>query len=227
MSILSILLQAVEVATNEAVKTTVEDENLLLITMKGGWVLIPITFMSIVAVYLIIAKSLQIKSAALKDSSLTDKVCDLIADGKVESAINICQATDKPSSKVMAKGLKTLGHPIKDIQDAMEGEARQQIDKLNSGMHYLSIISSIAPMFGFLGTIFGVIKIFYSISLTDNISIGIISEGLYQKMISSAAGLLVGIIAYTAYHLLNASIDKITSDIERQGNKLVSTLREN
>lgn len=227
MSTLAIFLQAVEVATNEAVKTTVQDENLLQITMKGGWVLIPISIMLVLATYLIIAKSFQIKAAKLTDDNFANKVTDLLADGKIESALNICQATDKPASKVLAQGIKTLGHPIKDIQDAMEGEARQQMDKLNNNMHLLSIISSIAPMFGFLGTIFGVIKIFYSISLTDNISIGIISEGLYQKMISSAAGLMVGIIAYAAYHLLNASIDKVTSDIERNGNKLVSSLREN
>jgi len=234
MTALSILLQGavtavdtVKVATHQAITVPVKTESLLDITMKGGWVLIPISFMLLVAVYLIIAKSVHIAGASSKNLNLTDKICDLLVDGKVDNAITICQSSNKPAGHVLAVGLKTLGHPIKDIQDAMEGEARQQIDKLNGGMQYLAVISSIAPMFGFLGTIFGVIKIFYSISLTDNISIGIISEGLYQKMISSASGLLVGIIAYTGYHLLNAAIDKITSDMERQGNKLVSTLRAN
>lgn len=228
MSLLSVLLQApIQVATDQTMAANVAEESLLDITMKGGWVLIPIAFMSVIAIYLIIAKSIQIKLASSKDINLSDKICDLLVDGKVDNAITICKSSNKPAGNVLATGLKTLGHPIKDIQDAMEGEARQQLDKLNGGMQYLSVISSVAPMFGFLGTIFGVIKIFYSISLSDNISIGIISEGLYQKMISSAAGLLVGIIAFTGYHLINAAIDKVTSDIERQGNKLVSTLRDN
>jgi biopolymer transport protein ExbB len=107
----------------------------------------------------------------------------------------------------------------------MEAEARQQVDQLSKGMNYLAIISSIAPMFGFLGTIFGVIKIFYSISLTDNISIGTISGGLYEKMISSAAGLLVGIIAFSAYHILNGSMDRIISSMERQSNQFLNLLR--
>lgn len=228
MSLLSVLLQApIQVATDQTMAANVAEESLLEITMKGGWVLIPIALMSVIAVYLIIAKAIQIKLASSKDINLSDKICDLVVDGKIDNAITICKSSNKPAGNVLAAGLKTLGHPIKDIQDAMEGEARQQLDKLNGGMQYLSVISSVAPMFGFLGTIFGVIKIFYSISLSDNISIGIISEGLYQKMIASAAGLLVGIIAFTGYHLINAAIDKVTSDMERQGNKLVSTLRDN
>ncbi|MDR3705050.1 MAG: MotA/TolQ/ExbB proton channel family protein [Paludibacteraceae bacterium] len=227
MTTLTILQAGVQVATDAAQKTTMKNESLFSIVAKGGWILIPISLMLIIAIYIIIVKILQLKDATNNEQNLTDKICDLLHDGKVESAVNICQASNKPAAKVLATGLKTLGHPIKDIQDAMEGEARQQIDGLNRNMQYLGVISSIAPMFGFLGTIFGVIKIFYSISLTDNISIGIISEGLYQKMISSASGLLVGIVAYTAFHLINSQIDKITSDIEKQGNKLVSALREN
>ncbi|MDR1679666.1 MAG: MotA/TolQ/ExbB proton channel family protein [Prevotellaceae bacterium] len=227
MKILSILQAGIQVATNETQVAGIDSENMLSIVMKGGWILVPIAFLSLVAIYLIIAKTIQINAAKNKNQSLTDKVCDLLIEGKVDSAIGICQTNPKPAAIVLAAGIKTLGHPVKDIQDAMEGEARQQIDKLNSGMQYLGVISSIAPMLGFLGTIFGVIKIFYSISLTDNISIGIISEGLYEKMIASAAGLLVGIIAYSGYHLINASIDKVASDIEKQGNKLVAALREN
>jgi biopolymer transport protein ExbB len=231
MSLLSVLLQVqqagIQVATQQTMSANASEESLLQIVMKGGWVLIPISLMSLIAIYMIIAKSVQLGSSSGKNLNLSDKICDLLVDGKVDNAITICKSSNKPAGRVLAAGLKTLGHPVKDIQDAMEGEARQELDKLNRGMHWLSIISSIAPMFGFLGTIFGVIKIFYSISLTDNISIGIISEGLYQKMISSAAGLLVGIVAYTGYHLLSASIDKISSEIEQEGNKLISTLRQN
>jgi biopolymer transport protein ExbB len=218
----SVAVPAAATATTSAEKAV----SMFDIFLKGGWILVPICLMSVIAVYVIIARWVELHQAS-KAHNLVDTISVMLKEGKVDMAISTCEISNLPVGKMLAAGLRTLGSPIKDIQDAMESEARQQIDILNKGMHYLAIISSVAPMFGFLGTIFGVIKIFYNISLADNISIGIISGGLYQKMISSAAGLTVGIIAFAGYHLLNARIDKITSSMEREGNRLVSLLRNN
>jgi len=219
--LLQIVQPAVSTPTTAAPTQTM---SMFDIFLKGGWILIPIILMSAIAVYIIVARWLELRKAS-HSQNLVDNIGVLLKEGKVDMAISTCEMSNQPVGKVLAAGLHAIGGPIQDIQDAMESEARQQVDLLSRSMHILAIISSIAPMFGFLGTIFGVIKIFYSISLTDNISIGIISGGLYQKMISSASGLAVGIVAFAGYHLLNARIDSITSAMERQGNKLVSLLR--
>lgn len=215
----SILLQNIQqpVVTQHA-------ENMFQIIMKGGWILIPIFFLSLVSFWVIFERWTILKRAS-RTPNLVSTINPMLKEGKLDLAINTCEATNQPVGKVLAAGLHTMGFTIRDIQDAMEAEAHQQVDSLSHGVNYLGIIATIAPMFGFLGTIFGVIKIFYNISLTDNISIGIISGGLYQKMVSSAAGLLVGIIAFAGYHLLNSKIDRITSMMERQSNELMALLR--
>jgi biopolymer transport protein ExbB len=118
-----------------------------------------------------------------------------------------------------------MDYSIEDIREAMEGKSREVLNMLETRMNILSLVASIAPMLGFLGTIMGVIKIFYTISLTDNLSIGSISDGLYQKMICSAAGLLVGIVAFIGYQLLNGRIDKIAAKMEKQGNDFIFFLK--
>ena len=124
-----------------------------------------------------------------------------------------------------AAGLESAEHEDNEIQDALQSEARQQISLLERGMNYLGITASIAPMLGFLGTIFGVIKIFYNISVTNDLNIANISDGLYQKMICSGAGLFVGIIAYSGYYILNGRIDRIVVNIDKYSNNLLKDIR--
>lgn len=204
---------------------TRQTENMFQIFLKGGWILIPIIFLSIVSLFVIIERWRVLRKAA-RVPNMINTIRPLFQNGKIDEAIEVCEKNNQAVGKMLAAGLHTINFTIRDVQDAMEAEAHQQIDKLNQGIHYLVIISTIAPMFGFLGTIFGVIKIFYNISLTDNISIGIISGGLYQKMISSATGLLVGIIAFAGYHILNSKIDRITALMERQANELLMLIRK-
>ncbi len=199
-------------------------ESYFYLILKAGWILLPIGLLSFVSIYVIADRWSKLRRAG-KKHDLMQTIMPMLKEGKIDLAISTCDLSALPEGKVLGAGLRTLGSPISDIQDAMESEARQQMDILGNGMHYLSITSSVAPMLGFLGTIFGVIKIFYNISLADNISIGVISGGLYQKMMSSAAGLLVGIVAFSAYHILNAKIDRIASSTERQSNQLISFLR--
>jgi biopolymer transport protein ExbB len=199
-------------------------ENMFQIIMKGGWILIPIFFLSLVSFWVISERWMILKRAS-RTPNLVSLIKPMLKEGKLDLAIETCEANNQPVGKVLSAGLHTIGFTIRDIQDAMETEAHQQVDSLSRGVHYLAIISTIAPMFGFLGTIFGVIKIFYTIALENNISIGGISEGLYQKMISSASGLMVGIIAFAGYHLLNSKIDRITSMMEKQANDLMTILR--
>jgi biopolymer transport protein ExbB len=200
--------------------------NLLDMIMKGGWVMVPIGFLSVVSIFLIIERYLTISKAAKVDTSFMNNIRSLLLDGKTDTALTMCRSTNSPIARMLEKGIKRLGRPIKDIESAVEDVGRLEIYKLEKNMAYLGIISGIAPMFGFVGTISGVIKIFYNISLADNISIGLIAGGLYEKMVTSAAGLVVGIIAHIGFHMLNAMVDRVSYQIESTAVDFIDLIQE-
>ncbi|NDV78577.1 MotA/TolQ/ExbB proton channel family protein [Dysgonomonas sp. 511] len=224
---LLVLLQAVEPTVEIAGQAAqnVPEESYLSLVMKGGWILLPIFLLSLVAIYVIINKWLVISRLGRKDSVWLSRVVELVHDGKIEKALKFCVERPYASAKIIAAGLKEYDKEESEIQEAMEIEARQQVSVLENQMNWLGITASIAPMLGFLGTIFGVIKIFYDIALANDIAIDTISTGLYQKMICSGAGLLVGIVAYTGYYLLNGRIDKVVISVDKESNEVLKAIR--
>ncbi len=224
---LFILLQAaspvIEMADQAA--QTAPEETYLSLVLKGGWVLLPIFLLSLLSIYVIINKWLVISRLGKKDSIWLSRVIELVNEGKVDKALKFCIERPYASAKVIAAGLKEFELSEKEIEEAMEVEARQQVNILESQMNWLGITASIAPMLGFLGTIFGVIKIFYDIARTNDLAIDTISTGLYQKMICSAAGLLVGIVAYSGYYILNGRIDKVVVNIDKDSNEVLKAIR--
>lgn len=225
---LSILLQAtapvVEMA-EQVVQQPVQEENYLSLVMKGGPILIPIFLLSLLAIYVIINKWLQLNRIGKKDTVWLSRVSELVHEGKIDKALKFCAERPYASSKVIAAGLKEIDNPDSEIEESMEVEARQQVVAVENQMNWLGITASIAPMLGFLGTIFGVIRIFYNIAVTNNFSIDTISAGLYEKMICSGAGLLVGIIAYSGFYLLNGRIDKVVANIDKESNEILKAIR--
>jgi biopolymer transport protein ExbB len=151
---------------------------------------------------------------------------DYLLSGKMDAAATLCKNTNTPIARLLQKGLKRIGKPIDEIESAVESEGQLEMYKLEKNMNFLGIIAGIAPMFGFLGTIMGVIKIFFTISLTNNISISTISGGLYEKMITSAAGLVVGIFAHICFHLLNSMIDRVSFQVETAAVEFVDLIQE-
>lgn len=224
---LFILLQAaspvIEMADQAA--QTAPEETYLTLVLKGGWVLLPIFLLSLLSIYVIINKWLVISRLGKKDSIWLSRVIELVNEGKVDKALKFCIERPYASAKVIAAGLKEFELSEKEIEEAMEVEARQQVNILENQMNWLGITASIAPMLGFLGTIFGVIKIFYDIARTNDLAIDTISTGLYQKMICSAAGLLVGIVAYSGYYILNGRIDKVVVNIDKDSNEVLKAIR--
>lgn len=225
-----ILLQAatpvVEMADQTAqVAQAIPEESYFSLILKGGWILLPIFLLSLLAIYIIINKWLVINRLGKRDSVWLSRVVELIHEGKVDKALKFCVERPYASAKVIAAGLKEFERDDKEIQEAMEVEARQQISALENQMNWLGITASIAPMLGFLGTIFGVIKIFYDIAKTNDLAIDTISTGLYQKMICSGAGLLVGIVAYAGYYMLNGRIDKVVVNIDKESNEVLKAVR--
>lgn len=229
MNPLFILLQTnvTDTATKiaEGVKTE-SSMSLWDLTMKGGWLMIPIAIMAVIAVYIFFERFFAIRKAAQFENNFIDRIRDYIHEGKVDAAMNLCRSTDRPVARMIEKGIKRLGRPIKEIEDSIEIVGKFEVYSLEKNTVILGVIAGIAPMFGFIGTIAGVIRIFYNISLADNISIGIIAGGLYEKMVCSAAGLLVGIVGYIFYHWLNVMIEKVVHKLEFNAMNFIDLLQE-
>lgn len=230
MILLQIVTDAANAATTVATTATTaapkESLNLLSLIMKGGWVMVPIFILSVAAVYLMIERYLTIRKASQVDPNFMNNVKSMLLEGKIDAALSLCRSTNTPIARLLEKGIKRLGRPISDIESAIEDVGKLEIYKLEKNLSYLGIIAGIAPMFGFVGTISGVIKIFYNISLADNISIGLIAGGLYEKMITSAAGLMVGIVAHIGYHLLNSMIDRVSFQLESTAVEFIDLIQE-
>ena len=192
---------------------------------KGGFFLIPISILLFYTFYLIIERYLYIHKASKIDPLMMRDVRDNLNSGKLDRALSIVERNNTSSGNVIKEGILLIGRPIAEIESNMDRAADIEIGEMEKHLGQLGLVAGIAPTFGFIGTISGVIKIFYSISVTEDISIGNISGGLYEKMISSGAGLLVGIIAYSAYHLLNTRIDEFALAIQRQVLEFVSIIQ--
>jgi len=197
-------------------QTTPEELNLLTLLLKGGIVIIPILILSVVSFFIIIERWQNIRKRGKYSERLIPQLNDQLQSGNIKAALTLCEREPSSAAQVIYTGLKTLGRPIKEIESMMETASQIEIAEMEKKLNYLGLIAGIAPMLGFIGTISGVIKIFYNISLSDNISIGIIAGGLYEKMISSGTGLVVGVIAYTGYHLLSMMIDKNVLNMQKQ-----------
>jgi len=191
---------------------------------KGGVIMIPILLLSLFSVYLFIERFTYIKQTSSIDNKLMDSILLEIRNANIPKAIQHAQNDHTSIGKILLSGLNKIGKPVQEIESHIESTTNLEITKMEKNTGYLGITAGIAPMLGFIGTISGVIKIFYNISLTDNISIGIIAGGLYQKMICSGAGLIVGVIAYTFYHYLQMKIDRYTIKLQENLLKFLKEL---
>jgi biopolymer transport protein ExbB len=197
-----------------------------LISLGSWFIMGPLALMSVVTIYIVIERMLALGKANREDKDFMSKIRDYVHEGKVDSAKNLCAQSASPSARMVEKGLQRMGKPAKEIESAMESAGRIELTRLEKGSSLLKLIARLAPMFGFIGTIIGVIKIFYDISLTDNISIAVISTGLYQKMVTSASGLIVGILAFAAYHMVSSMVERVTDKMERTSLAFMDLLQE-
>src|SRR6187431_3228419 len=208
-----------KVATNNEI-------SVLEFILKGGFFLIPIAILLFYTFYLIVERYLYIHRASKIDALLMRDVRDHLHSGKLDMARSIAERSNTASGNIIKEGILIIGRPIIEIESNMDRAADIEIGEMEKHLGQLGLIAGIAPTLGFIGTISGVIKIFYSISVTENISIGNISGGLYEKMISSGSGLIVGIIAYSAYHLFNGVIDSFSLAIQKQILEFVNIIQK-
>lgn len=184
--------------------------------MKGGIVMIPLIILSLISIYYIFERYLFIRNRSTLDENLVRNVMYNLQQGNLDAATHLCRQSNSAMSNVIQAGIDSLGKPVEYVEKALTAQSNIELASMESKLGYVSIISGLAPRLGFIGTILGVITIFHSISQSADISIGTISQGLYQKMISSVAGLIVGAIAYIGYNFLLAKVDTFSFSLQKE-----------
>lgn len=210
--------------TTENIAANDLNMSLFTMVMKGGWIMVPLFILLGIAIFLMTDTWILVRNLRRFNPRWFAHVLDLVYKKEIGQALDVARRSKSALGKLTVKGLQGYNLPQKTIEEDMQVEARQVIAKPEGATGYLSMIAAIAPMLGFLGTIFGVIKIFFNISMTNDLSITSISDGLYQKMICSGVGLLVGIIAYLGYYILNRNVDRIVLTLDKGGNDLLKAI---
>lgn len=193
-----------------AITSSDQATTLLDLMMKGGIIMIPIVLLSLISIYIFIERMAYIGRTTSIEKGLMPAILNEIKNGHQNNALIHARNNQAAVGRILESGIEKIGKPADELEKNLETTTNLEITKMEKNTGYLGIIAGVAPMLGFIGTISGVIKIFYNISLADNISIGIIAGGLYQKMICSGAGLIVGVLAYSAYHYIQMRIDRYT-----------------
>ncbi len=223
------LLQAITDSLTAQGPTLASDPgglSLIELLIKGGWVMIPIVLLFLMALYFFFERLMTLNRAGKETSRFQGQLTNLIRSGDVNSARTLANNTHTPAGTMLNRGLKLLGKPIDEIERAMESAGRLEVYKLERNLPILAIVAGIAPMLGFVGTIIGVIKIFYNISLANSINLDIIAGGLYQKLITSAAGLGVGILAHLGHNYLSILVDREIYKMETTALSFIDTLQD-
>ncbi|MBC7426630.1 MAG: MotA/TolQ/ExbB proton channel family protein [Bacteroidia bacterium] len=221
----NILLQIVSDSTATAAAVNAAPESALSLIAKGGIVMIPIGILLICAIYLSIERYITINKAAKLDPAFMSNIKDMVLNDNIVGAKKLCERTNTPMSRMIDKGISRIGKPIQDIESAIDNVGKLEIYKIEKNVGFLSTIAGLAPMFGFLGTVFGIIQIFQKIS-AEGLQISTVSGGLYVKMISSAAGLVLGIFAYASYHYLMLKIDRVANKMEANNQEFIDILQQ-
>ena len=212
----------------ETASVTEQKINLWEMTLKGGWIMLPIVSLLLIAVYILIERSIVLRNASKEDPSFMNRIKDYITDGKIDAATKLCRDTEGPSVRMIEKGISRLGRPMRDVLVAIENVGNLEIAKLEKGLGLLATIAGGAPMLGFLGTVIGMVKAFFEMANKgDNtIVLSDLSAGIYTAMVTTVAGLIVGLCAYFAYNYLVSRVDNVMRNLEARTMDFLDLLNE-
>ncbi len=214
-------------ASTAAESTSEVSMSFLDMAIKGGWIMIPIILLMVIAIYIFVERFMALKVAAKEDPEFMNKIKSNILEGNLQEAKKIAQSTDGPLARMIETGVSRIGKPLSDINVAIENVGKQQISKLEKSLPMLATVSGGAPMIGFLGTVMGMIRAFYDMSQAgNNIDVSLLSSGIYTAMVTTVAGLIVGIIAYFAYNILVTKVDKVVNQLEARTTEFMDLLNE-
>ncbi|MCM1034130.1 MAG: MotA/TolQ/ExbB proton channel family protein [Paludibacter sp.] len=210
------------------VETVQEPMNLLKMAAYGGWIMIVLAVLLALAVYLFIERLVVIKAAKKEDKSFMDRIKDYIHEGKIDSALNLCRQTNTPSARMVEKGITRIGRPMNDVQVAIENVGNLEVANLEKNLVILATIAAGAPMLGFLGTVIGMVQTFYNMAgnASGVIELSALSEGMYQAMVTTIGGLIVGILVIFAYNYLVSRIDAVVRLLEGRTMEFMDLLNE-
>lgn len=201
--------------------------NLWDMACKGGWIMIVLAIMSVIAFYVFFERAFAIRKAAKEDPLFMDRIRDYIKTGEIKSAINYCRMVNTPSARMIEKGITRMGRPVSDVQAAIENTGNIEVAKLENGLAIIATVSSGAPMLGFLGTVTGMVRAFWNMANAgNNIDITLLSSGIYEAMITTVGGLVVGIAAMFAYNHLVYRVDKVVSQMEARTMAFMDLINE-
>lgn len=221
---MGILLQVPDTAM--AVQNAADTFNLWTLLQKGGWLMYPLYLCLIAAVFVFFERLIAIRKAAAIDANFMRIIRDNIYSGNVSAARNLSKNSDNPVARIIDKGVQRIGKPIDAIEKSMENTGNLEIYKLERNLSILSLVYGIAPMIGFLGTIFGMLQLFHEINSTGDFTPASIAGGIYTKMVTSAAGLIIGLLAYVGYNFLNTQINKTVNKMEIASAEFIDILQE-
>jgi biopolymer transport protein ExbB len=201
--------------------------NFMTLAFKGGIVMIPLLILSIVAIYIFIERYLAISKASKEEPNFMNNIRDFIHEGRIDSAKSLCRNNQSPLARMIAKGINRIGRPLNDINAAIENVGKLEVTKLEKNIAFLSTVAGAAPMLGFLGTVIGMVRAFYNMSMAgNNIDIGLLAGGIYEAMVTTIAGLVVGIIGYICYNILVSRIEKVIFMLEARATEFMDLLHE-
>ncbi len=226
---MGILLQIQTSADTVTTSLPAAEEKLSLfeLALKGGPVMIPIALCSVIAVYIIFERYFAIKKSSKDDPNFMNNIRDFISSGNIDAARALCRNTISPIARMIEKGIARIGKPLGDIEKAIENVGNIEVVKLEKGLSLLATCASAAPMLGFLGTVTGMIRAFYNMSKAGNtVELGVLSGGMYEAMVTTVAGLIVGIFALVSYNLLSAMVQKVIYKMENTSIEFLDLLHE-
>lgn len=224
-TIMNSILLNVSSGAGEAAQESI---NVFSMAQNGGWIMIVLVLMLAFAIYLFIERLVVLSKATKEDKSFMDRIRDYIKEGKIESAINLCDKENTPSARMIEKGVTRIGRPMQDVQVAIENVGNLEVSKLEKGLVLIATIAAGAPMLGFLGTVLGMIQTFFNMAQTSGgmIEISSLSGGMYQAMVTTVGGLIVGILAMFAYNFLVSRIDRVVRQLESRTMEFMDLLNE-
>ncbi len=224
MRLLNIVLQESDLILDESEQVTLTFGEMVL---KGGWVMVPIILLSLIAIYIFVERFYVITRAGHEDMNFMNRIKDYIYDSKIDAALALCKSSKSPASRMVEKGITRIGRPLNDVNTAIENVGKLEVYKLEKGLPTLATVAGAAPMIGFLGTVIGMIKAFYDMSNAgNNIDVSLLSNGIYTALVTTVAGLIVGILAYFAYNILVSKVEKVIFRLEATSTEFMDILNE-
>lgn len=224
MTFLNVILaaEAASKGAEEASKLSIWE-----LTLKGGWLMIPLALLLLVSIYIFFERLFATSRVTKADNNFLQQIKNLIQAGKIDEAKHLCDVTNKPYSRMIEKGVSRIGRPMNDVLVAIENVGNMEIAKMERGFNWLATTAAGAPMIGFLGTVTGMVRAFYQLAEAgQNSNVSVLANGIYEALVTTVAGLIVGILALFAYNFLTSRVNKIMNRLERSTMEFMDMINE-